>query len=113
MDADTLVIEFATQPQAIMAKFMLDAAYVAWCKSQGYTVIAGEVVPKNLATGEDMFEAQRTKQWDGATLTTEGKYILSVPTGEFGLSADALIKARNYLVKTRLFESVKVTAASA
>jgi len=43
---------------------------------EGYTVIKGEIVPKNAATGEDDLTAQRTVRWS-EVIEDNGKFFVN------------------------------------
>lgn len=51
-----------------------EALAAQWWPTQGYPVVDGGVVPRNAATGELDYEAQRTVAWDVLKQAPDGEY---------------------------------------
>lgn len=71
-----LIIEFKTRTQAETALAVINQVAAAWWQSQGYTVINGELVPKN-SDGTDNLTAQRTTTWDEVKKSPVGTFYIS------------------------------------
>lgn len=77
-----LIIEFQTKAQADTCLAVINQIAAAYWTAQGYTVIDGELVPKNAATGEDDLTAQRTKTWDVAKESPDNTWYISSPAND-------------------------------
>ena len=93
MDNNT-IIEFSTQQDAETGLAIVNQIASAWWQSQGYTVIDGELVGKNAATGQDEPEATKTKTWDIVKESPDGTFYFTSP------ATDArFVDWRSYLPK--------------
>lgn len=57
-------------------------AYKTEMEAKGFPIINGEIVPKNAATGEPDYTAQRTIAWAIPTETIDNKYFIPEPPPE-------------------------------
>ncbi len=55
----------------------INALAAQWWQAQGYTVIDGQLVGKNAATGEDMPDAAKTVTWDEVREAPDGTFYIS------------------------------------
>lgn len=78
MDNNT-IIEFSTQLEAETGLAIVNQIAAAWWQSQGYTVIDGELVGKNAATGQDEPTATKTETWDIVKESPDGTFYFTSP----------------------------------
>lgn len=81
MDGHNMILEFATRPEAEFALQVINQIAAAWWQAQGYTVIDGQLVGKNAATGEDMPDACRTLSW-AEIEEGDGTYFFPSPSSD-------------------------------
>lgn len=74
-----LIIEFATKEQADFCVTVINQLAAAYWQAQGYTVVDGQLVGKNAATGEDMPDAAKTSTWDIPKQSPDGTWYITSP----------------------------------
>lgn len=74
-----LILEFPTQTTAQQGLAVVNAIAAAWWQSQGYTVINGQLIGKNAATGEDMPDSARTLTWDVPKESPDKTWYITSP----------------------------------
>lgn len=74
-----LILEFPTQASAEQGLYIINLIAAAYWQSQGYTVIDGQLIGKNAATGEDMPESARTLTWDVPKLSPDKTWCITSP----------------------------------
>ncbi len=87
-----LILEFATQTEAETGLSIINQIASAWWQSQGYTVINGELVGKNAATGQDDPTATKTETWDVVKESPDGTFYFTSPSTD-----TRFVDWRNYL----------------
>ena len=87
-----LIIEFPTQESANQGLYIINLIAAAYWQSQGYTVIDGQLIGKNAATGEDMPNSARTITWDTVKQSPDNTFYFTSPSSEerFSLWRDSL-----------------------
>lgn len=74
-----LIIEFKSQSEAKLALSVIDQIAESWWQSQGYTVIDGELIGKNAATGSDMPDSAKTTTWDEVKYSPAKTWYITSP----------------------------------
>jgi hypothetical protein len=76
-----LILEFPTKTSAEQGLFIINQIAIAYWQSQGYTVIDGQLVPKN-NDGTDNLEAQRTTTWDVVKQSPDKTWYFTSPSSD-------------------------------
>lgn len=78
------IIETTTEEQSELYAREVHLARVAKYKAEGYKTVmvdgVEQIVPKNAATGEDMFDSVLVARWDTPRLTPDNTYEITRPT---------------------------------
>lgn len=74
-----LILQFNSEPEADFCLSVINQIAAGWWQSQGYTVIDGQLIGKNAATGEDMPERARTLTWDVPKLSPDKTWYITSP----------------------------------
>lgn len=74
-----IILEFETETKAQTCLGIINQLAAAYWQSQGYTVIDGQLIGKNAATGEDMPDSAKTITWDVVQLSPDNTYYFSDP----------------------------------
>lgn len=82
-----LILEFPTQQDAEQGIYIINLIASAYWQSQGYTVIDGQLIGKNSATGEDMPSSARTTTWDTVKLSPNNTFYFTSPSVDERFSA--------------------------
>lgn len=69
-----LILEFTTRQQADDCLIAVNQIAAAFWESQGYTVIEGRLIGKNVATGMDDLNAAQTITWDTVKESAAGTF---------------------------------------
>jgi len=69
-----LILEFTTRQQAEDCLIAVNQIAAAFWESQGYTVIEGRLIGKNVATGMDDLNAAQTITWDTVKESVTGTF---------------------------------------
>ena len=87
-----LILEFPTQESAEQGLYIVNLIAAAYWQSQGYTVIDGQLIGKNAATGEDMPNSAKTITWDTVKQSPDNTFYFTSPSSDerFSLWRDRL-----------------------
>lgn len=69
-----LILEFTTRQQADDCLIAVNQIAAGFWESQGYTVIEGRLIGKNVATGMDDLNAAQTITWDTVKESVTGTF---------------------------------------
>lgn len=72
-----LILSSPTRQSAEAVLSAINALATQWWQAQGYSVINGQLIGKNAATGEDMPESARTLTWDEVHEAPDGTFYIS------------------------------------
>ena len=72
-----LILEFSTQEAAQACLDAINSLAAQWWVSQGYTVIDGQLIGKNAATGQDQPDRARTITWAEIQQSPENTYYFA------------------------------------
>ncbi len=72
-----LILNFPTKPQAEYCLGLVNQMAATYWVEHGYTVINGELIGKNAATGDDMPKSARTISWDTVKQSPDNTYYFS------------------------------------
>lgn len=81
-----LILEFDTLIKAQTCLAVITQLAAAYWQSQGYTVIDGQLIGKNAATGQDMPDSEKTITWDVVQLSPDNTYYFSDPAANVNYS---------------------------
>ena len=71
-----LILSFPTKAQAETCLKAINSLAAQWWQSQGYTVVDGQLVGKNAATGQDEPESAKTITWGVVKESPDGTFYL-------------------------------------
>lgn len=74
-----LIIEFPTQAESEQGLSIINMIAAAYWQSQGYTVIDGQLIGKNAATGLDMPDSAKTITWDEVKKSPDNTFYFTSP----------------------------------
>jgi len=72
-----LILEFLTKLQAETCLTAINDMAAAYWLDLGYTVVNGQLIGKNAATGEDMPDSAKTITWDVVKTSPDGTFYFA------------------------------------